>query len=234
MARRLNEDGAEWHNPQGGRLWRYDAGGVSVKDQNGAAVLLRTRGEPTTCRTILKLMGNEIQAASRRHGVPVPLIVMTIAVETGRFRKFAFTGPQTFRWEPGIKVRDVDPPVLGDYSAGPMQILASTARWLIRSQQLGYDPPAAAPVYREQPVPPPTTHPLYDYAVNIDIGTATIRQRWKTTKGDPVLVAAAYNAGGIYKSSKNAWRIRCTGDHLDRAAAYYGDACAVLEERQRE
>lgn len=230
MARQLNENSAEWHNPKGGCLWRYDADGVSVKDQSGAAVLLRTRGEPITCRTILKLMGDEIRAASRRHGVPEPLIVMTIAVETGRFRKFAFTGPQTFRWEPGIEVRDVDPPVVGDYSAGAMQILGSTARWLIRSQQLGYDPLVIAPVFRECPDPPPSVHPLYDNAVNIDIGTAAIRQRWKTTNDDPILVAAAYNAGGLYKSSKNAWRIRCTGDHLDRAAAYYGDACAVLKE----
>jgi peptidoglycan L-alanyl-D-glutamate endopeptidase CwlK len=48
---------------------------------------------------------------------------------------------------------------------------------------------------------------------------------------DPILVSAAYNAGGVYKSSKNPWCLRAYGDHLDRAARWYGDACAVLKEK---
>jgi peptidoglycan L-alanyl-D-glutamate endopeptidase CwlK len=73
---------------------------------------------------------------------------------------------------------------------------------------------------------------MFDPAVNIDIGTAVIRQRFGQTGDDPILVSTAYNAGGLYKSAKNAWCLRTHGDHLDRAAAWYGDACAVLSEAQ--
>ena len=87
-----------------------------------------------------------------------------------------------------------------------------------------------APHYETVPAPP-DQHPLYAYKNSIDIGTAVIKQRWKKTGDDPILVAAAYNAGGIYKSQLNPWHLHTTGDHLDRAARWYGDALAVLKER---
>ncbi len=220
---------ADWHNRFNGRVWRYDRTGVYYKE--GAEVVgpLRTPGEPLTCRKILSLCGEEIAASARRHQVPMALIIMTIATETGAYRKVGFTGPLTFRWEPQVKVTDVKPPLLGDYSAGPMQTLASAARWIIRVQKLNYDPFKVAPVYEFQPEPP-ADHPLYGYRINIDLGTAQIKQRWALTGDDPILVAAAYNAGGLYKSTSNPWRLRSSGNHLQRAAEWYGDACAVLQE----
>jgi peptidoglycan LD-endopeptidase CwlK len=153
--------------------------------------------------------------------------MMTVATETAFALRFGFTGPHTFRWEPGVEVTDVNPHIFGDYSAGPMQTLATTARWVIQQQDLPYDRFAIAPVYRARPAPP-QAHPLYDPAVNIDIGTAEIKQRLRTTGDDPILGAAAFNAGGLYRSSQNLWHLRSYGDHLDRAAKWYGDACAVL------
>jgi peptidoglycan L-alanyl-D-glutamate endopeptidase CwlK len=86
-------------------------------------------------------------------------------------------------------------------------------------------------VYAFQPEPPATLK-LYEPDINIDIGAAEIKQRINKTCDDPILVAAAYNSGGIYKSTKNPWYLRSHGDHLDRAAKWYGDACAVLKEVQ--
>ena len=218
-----------WHARFGGCEWRHDDRGVYLRSQAGGREPLRSPGEPITMRTIWHSFGGAILAAAQRFGVPPALIMTMIANETGNLRKFGFTGPLSFRWEPRVLVNDVNPPRHGDYSAGPMQVLASTARWIVRTQRLAHDPFAAAPAYEMRPEPP-ASHPMYDPALNIELGTAVIKQRWAATGADPVLVAAAYNAGGIYRSSENAWRLRCYGDHLDRTAKWYGDACSVLRE----
>jgi peptidoglycan L-alanyl-D-glutamate endopeptidase CwlK len=96
---------------------------------------------------------------------------------------------------------------------------------VIESQSLPFHKFQVAPVYRVRPSPPPAEHPLYDPAVNIEIGTAEIKQRVAA-----ILVAAAFNSGGVYKSDANAWHLKTYGNHLDRSAQWYGDACAVLRE----
>lgn len=221
-------DASSWHNRFGGQEWRYDRNGVYLR--SNPSTPLRTPGVPTTCLAILDLYKTEIASAARRSGIPPELIIMTIATEAAAYRNDDFTGPRTFRWEPQVLVKDVTPPDMGDYSAGPMQTLASTARWVIGSQGLPYQPFTVAPHYASQPSPAPASNPLYGGAANIDIGTAEIKQRITSTGFDPVLAAAAFNAGGLYESSKNAWRLRSYGDHLDRAVKWYGDACFVLRE----
>ena len=220
---------SDWVSKFGGQEWRYDEKGVYLKDYANGEEPLRTQGEPITCRTIMELMAEEIVAASLKHKVPMALIIMTIATETAFLRKWGFTGPRTFRWEPHVKVKDVDPPDRGDYSAGPMQTLASTARGIIRAKKLDYDPFETAPHYRTAPEPP-EENPLYDYKTSVDIGTAVIKQSWRATGNNPILVAAAYNAGSVKESQDNPWKLRSTGNHLDRAARWYGDALAVLKE----
>ncbi|HEU0217266.1 MAG TPA: D-alanyl-D-alanine carboxypeptidase family protein [Stellaceae bacterium] len=217
----------DWHRMFGGREWRWDDRGVYFR--RAPTMPSRTPGPPTTCRHILSVYGQAIHQASRDHGVPPELVVMTIATETSVARRSDFTGPPTFRWEPHVKVEDVTAPTVGDYSAGPMQTLATSARETIRRLNLAYpDPFAVATYYPSEPHPAPAEHPLYIGGPNIDIGTAEIRMRLGKTGFDPILVAAAYNAGGVYESDRNDWRLRCAQDHLNRAAAWFGDACAVL------
>jgi peptidoglycan L-alanyl-D-glutamate endopeptidase CwlK len=223
---------AEWHGRFGGREWRHDAGGVYLRDHADGKQPLRTPGDPVTCRTIWQLFAEPILAASRMYSVHPAIIMMGIATETAFARKAGFTGPLTFRWEPHVPVTDVNPARLGDYSAGPMQLLGTTARGVIRGQGLDYEPFVVAPAL-EYGLDEPDSLPLYGPATSIDIGTATIAQGLAKTGDDPILIAAAYNAGGLYKSTKNAWGLKTTGDHLDRAARWYGDACAVLREAQR-
>lgn len=216
-----------WHNRFGGQQWRYDDSGVYVR--GGGSGPQRSNGKPLTCRAIWASFADQIVSAARRYEVPPAIIMMTIATEAGVYRPYGFTGPMTFRWEPDAEINDVAPPRSGDYSAGPMQTLAGSARWVIRTQRLAYDPFAVAPAYEMRPTPPPT-HPLYEAAISLDIGTAEIKQRWLKTGDDPILVAAAYNAGGLYRRDGNPWGLRVYGNHLDRAAKWYGDACAVLRE----
>lgn len=216
---------AGWHRKNSGIEWRYDKKGVYLRDSAGQP--LRTGGQPTTCRRVWELYREPIVGAARKYGVAPEIIMMTIATETGFARASNFTGPDTFRWEAHVKNDDVSPPTMGDYSAGPMQTLGTTARWVIRQQGLSYEPFVVAPVYNTRPAPP-SSHPLYDGKINIDIGTAEIKQRWDKTGDDPILVAAAFNAGGVYTATNNRWRIKTHGEHLDRAAKWYGDACAVL------
>ncbi|RWO49220.1 hypothetical protein [Mesorhizobium sp.] len=111
-----------------------------------------------------------------------------------------------------------------------MQTLATTARWVIEAQSLPFHKFNVAPVYRTRPIPPSAEHPLYDPAINIEIGTAEIKQRWAVTGADPILVAAAFNSGGVYEAQSDRWHLRSHGNHLDRAAQWFGDACAVLKE----
>lgn len=220
---------SDWHSKFGGQPWRHDDKGVYLRNVGGGRTPLRTPGDPVTCRTIWQFFSHAILAASRRHQLPPALILMTIATETAFARKAGFTGPLTFRWEPGIPVTDVNPPRLGDYSAGPMQVLATTARWIIREQGLDYEPFVVGPALEYQ-LDEPDHLPLYDPSINIAVGAATIAERAGRTGDDPILVAAAFNAGDVYKSQQNAWGLKSTGDHLDRAARWYGDACSVLRE----
>ncbi len=130
-------------------------------------------------------------------------------------------------------MRDAPPPFRGDYSAGPMQILASDARALIRERGLDIDPLIAFPAYRFRPSAPPEDIPGYRPDLNIPLGILVMRGNRIITGNDPIMTAAAYNAGGVYDASKsrkfaNRWHLRSTGNYLDRAAKWYGDACAVI------
>lgn len=219
-----------WHGAFGGQEWRYDNKGVYLRTVNGGTTPLRTPGAPMTMRAIWEAFGTLIQLNARRFGVPPEIIMMTIATEAAAYRRDGFTGPATFRWESHVWNRDVTPNVQGDYSAGPMQTLGTTARWVIGAQGLGHHPFQVAPVYTLRPQTAPATHPLYEADTNIEIGTAEISQRLGMTGLDPVLVAAAYNSGGVYATDANAWHLRSHGNHLDRAAQWFGDACFVLAE----
>ncbi len=216
-----------WHSMFSGQEWRHDDEGVYLRSAENRP--LRTPGAPTTCQLILDLYGPAIHKASIDHTISPELIVMTIATETAFARNEHFTGPKTFRWEPHVEVKDVTPNTFGDYSAGPMQTLATTARDVIRRVGLGYpDPFAIAPYIEQEPARRPSQNPLYDGDPNVDIGTAEIRTRTSRTGTDPILVAAAYNSGGLYRSTQNPWRLRSANDHLDRAAKWFGDACFVM------
>lgn len=210
--------GASGFHNHGGQDWRFDPNGVYLgSDPNNP---VRSNGSPKTCAAILDLYGQQIFDSSVRHGVPPELIVMTIATESGADRKTKFTGPPTFRWEPGVR----------SYSAGPMQTLASTAQEVIDKLKLGYDKEGVAPTFTSQPQVTPPVLGLYDASTNIDIGTGEIKLNnlRHSTGFDPILVAACYNAGSLRFTNANPWGLFTYGDHLNRASEWIGDACFLL------
>lgn len=227
---------SDWQRRFGGREWRHDGGGVYIKNADGEKGPLRTAGAPRTVTAICRDLGPTLIEASRTWQLPPEILAMVIATEAGMFREVGFTGPMTFRWEPHVKVRDVEVPFRGDYSFGPMQTLAGTARRIVRSRGLDYEPFETLPALRERPHLNPENLPGYDPDISIDVGAAFIDDARHRTGDNPILIAANYNAGGLYDASNpqsryhNPWHLRTYGNHLDRAAEWFGDACVVIAE----
>jgi soluble lytic murein transglycosylase-like protein len=98
----------------------------------------------------------------------------------------------------------------GRQSVGLMQTLIGTA-----SETLG----------REV-----TGEELKDPETSITAGALYIRQQRTRTEFQPPLVAAAYNAGSLREVDANRWRLRSTGDHVDRFVKFYNDAVRVSKE----
>ncbi len=213
----------------GGQEWRVDASGVFLKGKNKPE---RTPGDPTTTSKIIELYSEAIKEASIRFHVPPELIIMTIATETAAFRSQGFTGPKTFRWESHFKLGFTNSALdgtTGDYSAGPMQVMSSTAREMNEKKLSGeFDAKTSLKWFERKPSPIPKQIGLYDARTCILVGASYIAHQSSNTGLNPVLVAASYNAGSIRASGTSAWRIHVHGDHLDRAAAWFGDACAAL------
>ena len=196
----------DWHNMYGGREWRVTPAGIETRD-GGRVTLHRTPGEPLSVRLYLAFWGGALVHAATVARVPVSLLLMTICTENGAARvdgnKLVYPA---IRKEPGYRSDKETPHRI---SVGPCHVLLSTARAVLGRPKL-------------------TREELADPALNILAAAQYIADQSGKTRLDPILVAAAYNAGGLYQTSQNPWRLRSTGNHLDRAAAWYGDACDVL------
>jgi hypothetical protein len=71
---------------------------------------------------------------------------------------------------------------------------------------------------------------LLDPALSAEAGIRYLAKQYPKTEFQAPKVAAAYNAGGIYHSAANRWKMRSTGDHIDRFCMFMGDACFVAKE----
>lgn len=193
-----------YHNPFGGRPWRVAPDGIHTREHDGPH---RTPGPPRTMRRYLQHWGAELYGAAQRYSVPVSLLLMIIATENGAARSGPVSGLHVA--EPRVR-HESD----SRYSVGPCHVLMSSARRVLDAPGL-------------------QRSGLLNLAINIQAAAAYVRSKQNETGWDPILVSAAYNAGGVYEAPPasrygNPWRIRTYGNHLDRAAAWYGDACAVL------
>jgi hypothetical protein len=143
--------------------------------------------------------GALINAASVEFDVPGQLIAATAVTESGG-------NPHAVRQEPGFVSDETTPNLV---SPGLMQTLISTAR-----QALG-DPT----INRQRLLNPQTS---------IRAGTSVISRQRNATGFDPVLVAAAYNAGSLRHTNSNRWRLVHTPDHIDRFIANYNALGPVI------
>ena len=190
----------------GGRGWEYDCQGrITLEHEHAPA---RTKGEPKTMRLILSDFGTPIiEAHETFPQISVANICAIIALESARIRGGFNRDPNSYRKE------------ARDYSAGLMQTLSLTAMQMKSKYTL--------------PIPYIDRESLCIPRVSILCGVAYLHDRAnKYETQDGMLLQAAYNAGGVYKSSKNEWKLRTHGDdRTERFAQWHNDALAVLGEK---
>ena len=169
----------------------------------------RTAGEPETMRRIWRSYGEPIRYHADAHGVPCELIMATITAESKPPGNAA-----CIRLEPGYVSDEATP---NKVSPGLMQTLLSTAREALNNGSVGRSF-------------------LLTPAGSIEAGTAYIARQKAKTQFDPPLVAAAYNAGGVYYQDGpfNRFKLRQypigTSEHVDRWIRWFNDALFVVRE----
>lgn len=194
-----------FHGPPvgaGQRRWRLVRGGVQVEGEPSP----RRNANPRAAATAWARHRAALEAAARRTGAPVDLLLATALVESGG-------RAEAVREEPGF-VSDAATP--HRVSPGLMQTLISTAREALADPTLD----------RAR---------LLDPATSALAGAAYIQRqatRGRLPTGyDPPLVAIAYNAGSLRPASSDPnWGLvqtrRGDGWHADAFCAFLGDAHA--------
>lgn len=106
-------------------------------------------------------------------------------------------------------------------STGIMQVTGTTCQSLLRS--LGREALSKNDCMVKMASEP---------AFSVDLAAAYITQprQVQITSLNPPKVAAAYNAGGVYFDRNNPWRMRSTGNHIDRFVAAYNAYVAWFRE----
>lgn len=181
--------------------WILTSQGVAVNGQSP----LGSPGIPSTVLDIWEKYGQVIDAAGRDTGVPIELIVATVAVESGG-------NPDAVRREPAWVSDDQTPDQI---SVGLMQTLISTARRSLQDPTVNADR-------------------LKDAKTSITAGTTYIASQFSQTGFDPPKVGCAYNAGGLYYNSSpgNPWRMRQfplgTGIYATHMVAFFNDCFSLI------
>ncbi|MGK7925659.1 MAG: transglycosylase SLT domain-containing protein [Spirulina sp.] len=165
----------------------------------------RTPGVPITTARIWNEYGDIINQRAEYYHIPCALIIATIATESGGDR-------DAIRKEPGYRSDELTPHKI---SVGLMQTLISTAREILNDPHV-------------------ERHWLLEPKNAIEAGTCYIAEQMSKTTYDPPKVACAYNAGGIYRSNDNHWKMRQYGNHCDRFVKWFNDAVAVLSEHEKK
>lgn len=230
------DDAPHWHRYAGGVGWRQlddgrirleggvhhtseDLRPLVVTDADGC---IRTRGEPLTMRRLIADYGDLISCAAETFGVDAPTICAMIGIEALKLRGSVSFDPFSLRDEDGEHFRDIESRP-GRVSAGLMQTLLRTARQMADKHNLTTS--FAGTVDRLE-----LGH-LCVPEISIYLGTAYLADRDEACccEGDPILLVGAYNAGGLYRTNRNPWRIRThQADRIPKFAAYYNDVLEVL------
>jgi hypothetical protein len=189
--------------------WALVRSGLSVNGRPPVG----TPGEPATARRAFEFFGHEFRLAAREFGVPIELIVACACAEAGiHIRQGREAARLSERREPGFVSYEATPHRV---SVGVMHTLVSTAREALRD-----------PSINQQDLRTP--------AISIRAGTAYIARQLAQTGGDPPLVAAAYNAGGVYDDPTPGLPFSLRdfpfGDdrHIERFVALFNDVCGLI------
>jgi soluble lytic murein transglycosylase-like protein len=236
----VEEDG--WKNCGGNLSWKLvektdldylPITRIAVRREDGSVyipsrALARERDLPSYAVTN---WFDDIKDAARNTGVFVQTIIACMCTESA-------CDPCAQRFEA----------IRGDYSLGLMQTLTTTA-WSM-GDRLGYpievdqtNPKALRyklprhwlDLNRKTHNPQETLFKewkafLFDPRNSILIGAKALQEFDKTwnLKGDPVTMAASYNAGGPYVDKKNPWGLRMFGPHVDAFVGFWNLASELL------
>ena len=206
---------SEFHSLFPGSVrWRITA--ASGCDVEGVGVELPDAANMRRAITTTTKYASAYSQAAVAARVPVELLIACSLTEATPDNPNTDVDEQVtcIRKEPGY-VSDAQTP--GKISAGFCQLLISTARGVMGNPKIDRE-----------------------WLLNIDnnllaCGTY-IRQKSKQTGFDPVLVACAYNAGGLYQNdnANNRWRLRQfpigTSRHADRFMAFFNAAMQFTRE----
>lgn len=186
-----------------GCSWRVTAAGVEVA---GAPLVTDNDQYDAVVRRVWQAFSQPLSTVlgpGSACRVPVELVIACICAESNG-------KPTAKRLEPGC---DTANPARTPHriSIGLMQTLLSTAREALRKPDLPLDD-------------------LLVPEISIRAGATYIWRQGRLTGFDPPLVAAAYNAGGLYynASNTNRWRLRQyplgTSAHVDRYVHFFNAA----------
>lgn len=207
-----------------GAGWRLDASDRIELEGEGTP---RTEGRPITMATIAQDYGIAIHWAADRFDLRPALIAAMIVKEAVREQPDWWRrDPTSYRKEPS-----------GVESGGLMQTLVRTAQQMQDKLSIyhgvrGHD----AELIDHEDI---TVQDLYVPERSITLGAAYLRHLadydgsgWDAPAGeDPVLLCCAYNAGGVYTSSKNRFHLRTYGaGRIETFAAYWNDWMALPDE----
>ena len=194
------------------RRWMVTNDGIVVVGEDRPR---RTPGKPATLTRIFAKYGPLIGEAADATGLSMRLIAAVIATES--------RGLETAeRYEKGPD----------DWSFGLMQTLTNTA-WFV-SNLVSLEGRFPKPVPKGGDVNE-WRKLLFNPRTSIILGSRYLREHSEEygTK-DPVVLYAAYNAGGAYKAANRQWGLLSYGppdrpdQALDNFTAWYGDACAAF------
>lgn len=200
-----------WHHYQQGTIyWRMTDNGIEIKGQG----LVMNPTFTAQAKKIWNTFQNPIMAASKKYGVPVPVIIATISTESSG-------DPQAYRYEPAFYQRYIHGKASwknNPYYDAPERISASYGL-----MQIMY-PTAYTVGFRGKP------EDLYDPRQNLEVGAAYIASPVQARQHgwDPPKIACAYNAGSIRPTTTNAWGMFCHPGHLDRWIPSYNGAIEIL------
>jgi hypothetical protein len=189
-----------------GCVWSLTADGVSVQDGGDQP----SASEKTLAANVLQRFAQPLASvlSAQLTNVPIELAVACICAESNG-------NPTALRREPGCDTNNPER-TPSRVSLGLMQTLLSTARTALGDPTL-------------------PLQSLADPHTSIAAGAAYIFMQSRQTKFDPPLVAAAYNAGGLYYEGTpaNRWRLRQypigTPNHVNRFIRYFNGAFASVD-----
>ncbi len=194
-----------------GCSWSLTAQGILIQNRDGGDPAdTPSAAERELAAQVLRNFAQPLASAltAQKANVPIELVVACICTESS-----GVAG--ALRREPGCDTAD-PARTPSRVSCGLMQTLLSTARTALGNPDLSLDA-------------------LADPQKSIGAGAAYIFLQARETRFDPPLVAAAYNAGGLYYEGTpaNRWRLRQypigTPNHVDRFVRFFNAALTAVD-----